>query len=75
MSHNNLGRQNVGSVDAIKGLLECPSVHTLDVSCNYLDDPAILPEVFTPMADLSVLECKENGFSSKITNFRRRMIA
>lgn len=78
LSHNNLGRQSVDTADSVaslKGLLECPSIHTLDVMANYLEDEAILPEVFSKMADLSVLECKENNFSSKIVNFRKRMIA
>ena len=78
LSHNNLGRQSndvADSVGSLKGLMECPSIHTLDVTANYLEDPEILPEVLGKMADLSVFECKENNFSSKIVNFRRRMIA
>ena len=74
MSHNNMGRQEADSVESLMGLLECPSIHTLNVNNNYLDDPMILPEVFGKMDKLNVLFCKENEFQKKITNFRRKMI-
>lgn len=75
LSFNNLGRSNgLGSVDALKGLLECPTIGTLDVSNNYLDDEEVIDEVFAKMPVLGVLYHKENGFQKKVQHCRKIVI-
>jgi hypothetical protein len=56
-------------------LLDCPSIHTLDISNNFLDDTNIVEEIFCKMPNLSVLYCKNNEFVKKIPYFRKFMIA
>ena len=44
-----------GAVDDLKGLLECPSIASLDISDNQVDDPAVIDEIFCKMPELLVL--------------------
>jgi len=56
------------------GLLDCPSLHTLDIQDNQLDDPELLDHVFSKMENLTVLFTKGNEFFRHIPNYRKRMI-
>lgn len=42
-------------VECLKGLLEVPNLSCIDLSNNYLTDPAILPEILMKMPKLGVL--------------------
>lgn len=54
---NRLGQKKDSCIDCIKGLLDCPSITSLDISQNYLKDPAIVDEVLVKMPNLKVLYC------------------
>jgi len=79
MANNRLGLQigegGCSSLESLVGLLKVPSLTSLDIQNNYLDDPAILDEVFAKMKNLAVLSCKGNDFIKKIPNYRKTMIA
>ena len=72
--NNRLGKTEGGDVEALKGLLECPSIACLDLSGNYLTDPAILPEVLEKMPKLGVLYLMNNDVTKKITSYRKTLI-
>lgn len=48
---------------------------TLDISDNYLTDPAILDEVLVKIPQLKVLYCQGNEFIRKISAYRKTVIA
>ena len=73
---NRLGRNEHGDVDALKGLLERPTLTCIDIQDNNLDDPAIIEEILYKMPNLGVLYCsKGNKFTNKVSNFRKILIA
>ena len=75
IGENRLGLdENISEVEALKGLLECPSLSTLDISKNHLKDPEILPQILEKMENLTVLYCKGNDFVRKISNYRKTLI-
>ena len=55
LKRNRFGKEERGDVESLKGLLECPTIAALDLSDNYLSDPAILPEILEKMENLRVL--------------------
>ena len=52
LARNRVGRNGL---DDLRGLLECPSITTLDLQNNKIDDPACLEEIFVHMPNLKVL--------------------
>lgn len=72
-----LGRNRIGhgGVDDLRGLLECPSLTCIDLQNNYIEDEAVLSEVFERMPHLKVLYLLNNGFTKKIKNYRKTMTA
>ena len=64
-----------GAVEDLKGLLECPSINSLDVSDNQIDDPAVIDEVFCKMPNLLVLYAQNNPFVKKVNAYRKTLIA
>ena len=62
-------------VEALKGLLECPTISCLDISENYLKDPAIFEEVLLKMPNLAVLYTLGNDFVKHVPAFRKTCIA
>lgn len=73
---NRLGRSEVGDVEALRGLLERPTLTCLDIQENDLTDPAIVEEILYKLPKIAVLYVsKGNKFNSKISNFRKTMIA
>ena len=62
-------------VESLAGLLEVPSIRTLDISLNNINDPEVLPEILMKMPNLAVLTCKGNDFCQNIENFRKTLIA
>ena len=63
---NKFGRYKVdgeiNNVAALKGLLDCPSIACLDISDNFIDDPAIIEEILVKMPNLGVLYSQGNDF-------------
>lgn len=63
---NKFGRfkvdDKIDSVAALKGLLDCPSIACLDISDNFIDDPAIIDEILVKMPNLGVLYSQGNDF-------------
>ena len=75
IGENRLGQNDdLSEIECCRGLLDCPAISTLDISKNHLSDPAILPEIFEKMPNLTVLYCKGNDFVRKISNYRKTMI-
>ena len=75
LSNNSIGRQkDCRNVDAIKGVLECPSLETLDIRKNFLDDPIVIDEVIVKMKNLAVFYAKENEFVRHVTQYKKQMI-
>ena len=52
LARNRIGRNGL---DDLRGLLDCPSITTLDLQNNKIDDPAILDEILVNMPNLKVL--------------------
>ena len=52
---NEEGEEVLDNIAALKGLLACPSITCLDISENYLDDPAIVDEILVKMPNLGVI--------------------
>ncbi|KAL4463230.1 hypothetical protein ABPG74_007231 [Tetrahymena malaccensis] len=73
IKRNSLG-QDGDSVDALKGLLEVPTVSVLDISDNRLTDEAIVDEILVKMPNLSVLYLQNNEVCKKISNYRKTLI-
>ena len=59
ISFNKLGtyaeKGNPTCVDSLKGLIQCPSITTLDLQNNYIRDTNIIEEVLEKMPNLAVL--------------------
>lgn len=75
LKRNRLGRDERGDVESIKGLLECPTLACVDISDNYLSEPAILEEVLYKMPSLGVLYLHGNPVCRKIDNYRKKIIS
>lgn len=66
--NNSIGRrEDCRNIDAIKHVLECPSIETLDIRNNFLDDPIVIDEVFVKMKNMSVFYAKGNEFVRHVT--------
>ena len=64
----------MSDVESLKGLLECPSIHTLDLQHNQLEDPDLVEEIFSKMPNLAVLYVQGNPFIAKVKGFRKVLI-
>lgn len=72
---NENGEKVIDNIAALKGLLDCPSIACLDISENFLDDPAIVDEILVKMPNLGVLYSQGNDFQKKISSYRKMIIA
>ena len=72
LAPNRIGRNGL---DDLRGLLDCPSITTLDLQNNKIDDPAILDEILVNMPNLKVLYLQNNPCVNKIKQYRKTMIA
>lgn len=52
-----LARNRIGQngIDDLRGLLDCPSLVSLDIQNNRIDDPAVMEEIFYKLPNLRVL--------------------
>ncbi|CDW73343.1 leucine rich repeat family protein [Stylonychia lemnae] len=75
MSEDEAGQPISTCIGDLEGLLECPSLTVLDISDNYIEDPAILPEILEKLPNLAVLYLQGNPVVKKIRNYRKTLIA
>lgn len=75
LKRNRLGKAECGDIESLKGLLDRPTISCLDISDNYLTDPAIVDEILVKMPNLTVLYSQGNEFSKKISGYRKVVIA
>lgn len=73
LKRNRIGR--TGGLSDVLGLLECPTLTCVDISDNYIDDEAILPEVWMKMPKILVIYMQGNGCTKKIKNYRKTVIS
>lgn len=75
----NLKRNRIGAggtgVDDLRGLLECPSLTSLDIADNHVDDPAVVDEIFVKLPNIRVIYAQNNPFIKKVNQYRKTMIA
>jgi len=71
-----LGRNRIGrnGLDDLKGLVECPTLVSLDLQNNHIQDEAVLPEILQKLPNLRVLYLQNNPVVKKITNYRKTII-
>lgn len=74
LKRNRIGCSN-DNVEDLKGLLECPSLHSVDLSDNNISDPAVVDEILVKMPELLVLYCQNNPFVKKVNAYRKTLIA
>lgn len=72
LKRNRIGKNGL---EDVLGLLECPTLTVIDLSDNFIEDPDFLPEVLEKMPKLAVLYLQGNGFTKKIKNYRKTLIA
>ena len=61
-------------VDDLKGLLECPSVSSLDISDNKIETEEIVPEILMKLPNIQVVYLQNNKFNKKIAHYRKQLI-
>jgi dynein assembly factor 1 len=69
LKRNRIGRS--GGVEDLLGLLECPTLTCVDISDNYIEDEAILPEIWMKMPKIAVIYMQGNNCTKKIKNYRK----
>ena len=72
LARNRIGRNGL---DDLRGLLACPSITTLDLQNNKIEDAEILEEIFVHMPNLKVLYLQNNPCVTKIRQYRKTMIS
>ena len=73
LKRNRIGR--TGGLSDVLGLLECPTLTCVDLSDNYIDDEAVLPEVWMKMPKILVIYMQGNSCTKKIKNYRKTVIS
>ena len=72
----NLAKNKIGKNDLedVIGLLEIPTLSTIDLSNNLIADPQIIEEVLKKLPKLGVLYLQGNEVCKKIPNYRKSLI-
>ena len=65
----------LSALEDLKGVLECPTIGTLDIQKNKIDDPAILDSILTKLPNLRCLYLLGNPVVKKIKYYRKTLIA
>mmetsp|Transcript_2829 Transcript_2829/g.4420 ORF Transcript_2829/g.4420 Transcript_2829/m.4420 type:complete len:317 (+) Transcript_2829:37-987(+) len=71
----NLGHNNLGGIGAIDHLLELPSLQTLDIQANRLEDGDAVLSILSQLPNLRVLYAQGNTFVKSFKHYRKRFIA
>lgn len=75
LKRNRIGKDDCGDVEALKGLLERPTLTCIDLQDNYISDPAILEEILVKLPNLAVLYLQNNPVTRNIDYYRKTLIA
>jgi len=67
-------RIGINGLSDLEGLLECPSISSLDLTDNKISDPEVLEKIFVKMPNLAVLYLHNNEVCKKIQNYRKTII-
>lgn len=70
----NLANNQISTYEALTHLLEIPTLQTVDLQHNKIEDPAIL-DIFAQLPDLRVLYLMGNPAVKHIRNYRKTVIA
>lgn len=73
LTHLNLAHNLVSSLEGIEHVLHVPSLQTIDLQHNKLEDPSIV-EVFAQLPDLRVLYLMGNPVVKHIRNYRKNVV-
>jgi len=73
LKRNRIGKN--GGLEDVVGLLECPSLTCVDISDNYIEDEAVMPEVWMKLPNIAVIYLQGNPCTKKIKNYRKSMIS
>ena len=74
MKRNKLGYSADGTLPALQGLLECPSLECVELTDNCLKDPQCVAEVFAKMPNLKCLYLNGNDVVWNIPYYRKQLI-
>lgn len=74
LSTLNLSFNGLTTAESIEHILDIPSLQTLDIQSNKIDDPDVL-DLFSRMPDLRVLYLMGNPVVKKIPHYRKTIIA
>eukprot|EP00743_Colponemidia_sp_Colp-15_P001894 GILK01002064.1.p1 GENE.GILK01002064.1~~GILK01002064.1.p1 ORF type:complete len:304 (+),score=54.21 GILK01002064.1:73-984(+) len=70
----NLSHNCFQKVADVQGLTECPSITTLDLSDNHIEEHQGLLEILQQLPNLACLYLKGNPFVRNMTNYRKLLI-
>jgi dynein assembly factor 1 len=70
----NLAHNVLTSVESLEHVLEVPSLQTLDIQSNKIDDPGVV-DIFSRMPDLRVLYLQGNPVVKAIPHYRKTIIS
>ena len=70
----NLAHNSLTTVESIKHVTEIPSLQTIDIQSNKIDDPTIV-DVLASLPDLRVLYLMGNPVVKSIRNYRKTIIS
>jgi dynein assembly factor 1 len=73
LKRNRIGK--FGGLDDALGLLQCPSLTVVDLSDNFIEDEAVLDELWVKMPKIAVIYFQNNGAIKKIKNYRKTLIS
>lgn len=73
LKRNRIGKN--GGIEDVLGLLECPTLTCVDISDNFIEDEAILTEVWQKMPKIAVIYQQGNNCTKKIKNYRKVMVS
>lgn len=71
LKRNSIGKNGLSD---LKGLTEIPTLTTLDISDNKINDENIIDEILTKLPNLGVLYLMGNEVCKKIKNYRKTII-
>ena len=71
----NLAHNHLTSKESIMHVLEIPSLQTIDLQHNKIDDASIVGDVFALLPDLRVLYLMGNPVVRKISNYRKTIVS
>ena len=74
LSSLNLGHNLLSTYESIEHILEVPSIQTVDVQHNKIEDAKVL-DIFAAMPDLRVLYLMGNPVVKNIRNYRRAVVS